>query len=178
MPRGKSPPCPAVTSTTPPAILVVGLDDPKSLDPKLLHLLAQPPVLGAHVLPVEVGRPETEGGAARLREPGLDGGGDDREDVAGHRAVPPHLEREEQQASRHQGAEQYNLPNLHLPTPREKARNLVRRGSRPFSGDRARRGLGRSRARRTTAARRLASPGDSSPDAGDDPDPGAAPRPR
>src|SRR5207245_10930519 len=107
------------------AILVVGLDDAKPLNPKLLHFLTQAPVLGAHVLPVEIGRPETKGGAARLREPGLDGGGDDREDVAGHLAVPAHLEREEQQASRHQGAEQYDLPNLHLPTPREKARTCL-----------------------------------------------------
>src|SRR5207244_11864137 len=100
-------------------------DDAKPLNPKLLHFLTQAPVLGAHVLPVEIGRPETKGGAARLREPGLDGGGDDREDVAGHLAVPAHLEREEQQASRHQGAEQYDLPNLHLPTPREKARTKL-----------------------------------------------------
>src|SRR5207249_2009130 len=38
---------------------------------------------------------------------------------------PTRLEAEQQQASRHQGAEQYDLANLHLPTPREAARNLL-----------------------------------------------------
>src|SRR5262249_50036438 len=74
-------------------VLDIGVVDAQRADPQLLHFLAQPVVLGAHVLPVEVGGPEAERRAARAGKPGLDRRSHHREGVASSRAVAARLER-------------------------------------------------------------------------------------
>src|SRR5262249_11317205 len=81
--------------TTQSLVLHVGVVHPQRPHPQLLYFFAQAVVLGAHVLPVEIGGPEPESGPARAGEPGLERRGDHRQEIARGCAVSTRLEREE-----------------------------------------------------------------------------------
>src|SRR5256884_8493012 len=81
-----------------PAVLGLAVARAGGLALPLLDLGAELVVLGADILPVEVGRPDADGRAVHLGEDGLQRRGDEPDELPRRRALTARLQGEEEEA--------------------------------------------------------------------------------
>src|SRR3989442_6511156 len=127
---------------------------------KALVLVAQASILRPHILPIEVGGPQTEGSAMDRRQRLLDRSGDPGHEVGGAGRAPARLEGEEHQAEYEYRYEEYQPANPHASDLRTRR---FRRGWALSSTTPVRRAPYPHPARRTTTERRPGGPARSSP---------------